>query len=384
MLFSSLNSAYVFRYFSEPIFSLIMVPNAVSMTNGDSPVATLCVAKEKHQMGAVPLFSDAQVESKPFPFQRQVKSLPFPLVLTPKATSSLNSDPAAFHQWLKANGQQMQALIRQYGGVVFRGFAVETPEVFNDTVEAIGMEALPYVGGAAPRKVVCKNVFTSNEAPPAEKIPFHHEMAQVPTYPSYIFFYCDVQPGSGGATPILRSDELYETVNGRLPDFVQNLEKRGVVYTRVLPAEDDPASPIGRSWPSTFHSTDPKVAAEKAQTLGVTLEWLPDGNCKSVSGVLPAVKPYKHDTSRKVFFNSMVAAYVGWKDCRNNPETAVTYGDGARLEKDNIETVKTIMEEICVAMPWQKGDVMMLDNNLCMHSRQPFEPPRRILAYVAK
>ena len=42
-----------------------------------------------------------------------------------------------------------------------------------------GYEELPYVGGAAPRTNVVGRVFTANESPPDQKIPFHHEMAQV-------------------------------------------------------------------------------------------------------------------------------------------------------------------------------------------------------------
>ncbi|KAF9613599.1 hypothetical protein IFM89_009269 [Coptis chinensis] len=50
---------------------------------------------------------------------------------------------------------------------------------FNQVVEAFGYEELPYVGGAAPRTNVIGRVFTANESPPDQIIPFHHEMAQV-------------------------------------------------------------------------------------------------------------------------------------------------------------------------------------------------------------
>ena len=36
-----------------------------------------------------------------------------------------------------------------------------------------GME---YVGGAAVRTQLTPRIFTANESPPTEKIPFHHEM----------------------------------------------------------------------------------------------------------------------------------------------------------------------------------------------------------------
>ena len=48
-----------------------------------------------------------------------------------------------------------------------------------------GLKEFPYVGGAAVRKVVVGNekrlndvqIVTTNESPPSEPIPFHHELA---------------------------------------------------------------------------------------------------------------------------------------------------------------------------------------------------------------
>lgn len=55
---------------------------------------------------------------------------------------------------------------------------MDSPERFNDFVESFGFENFPYVGGAAVRRQLAPRVFTTNESPPSEKIPFHHEMAQ--------------------------------------------------------------------------------------------------------------------------------------------------------------------------------------------------------------
>ena len=33
-----------------------------------------------------------------------------------------------------------------------------------------------------------------------------------------------------------------------------------------------------------------------------------------------------------------------------------------------------------MAFKWEKGDVILIDNRTVMHSRRPFEGPRRILA----
>jgi hypothetical protein len=70
-------------------------------------------------------------------------------------------------------------------------------------------------------------------------------MAQVPKFPSHLFFYCDVQAKEGGETPICLSNVVYEQLNKERPQFVENLKEKGVRYTRILPKEDDSTSAIG-------------------------------------------------------------------------------------------------------------------------------------------
>ena len=103
----------------------------------------------------------------------------------------------------------------------------------------------------------------------------------------------------------------------------------------------------------------------------------------SVSDPIPAVRP--HPTSGALlWFNSMVAAYTGWRDARNDPRTAVTFGDGCPLPEEAVGAVEREMEALAVAVPWQVGDVLLVDNHLVQHSRREFVPPRRVLASLAK
>ncbi|CAN6970928.1 unnamed protein product [Brassica rapa subsp. trilocularis] len=211
-----------------------------------------------------------------------------------------------------------------------------------------------------------------NESPPDQKIPFHHEMAQVPEFPSKFFFYCEVEPNSGGETPLVLSHVVYERMKEKHPEFVQRLEEHGLVYVRVLGEDDDPSSPIGRGWKSTFLTHDKNVAEERAAKLGMKLEWTEEGGAKTVMGPIPAIK-FDESRNRKVWFNSMVAAYTWWEDKRNDPRKTVTFGDGEPLPEDIVHDCLRILEEECVAVPWQRGDVLLIDNWAVLHSRRPFE-----------
>lgn len=314
------------------------------------------------------------------PQQKSVGGVLFPSVLSPNP--SLQFDLSRFTDSIKRQKPRLEDQLHSSGTVLFRGFPVETASDFNSVVEAFGFDELPYVGGAAPRTNVVGRVFTANESPPDQKIPFHHEMAQVPEFPSKLFFFCEVEPGSGGETPIVLSHRVYERMKESYPEFVERLETYGLIYTRVLGAEDDPSSPIGRGWQSTFLTKDKSTAEERAARLGTKLEWLED--CvKSIMGPIPAVKLDK-SRGRNIWFNSMVAAYTGWKDARNDPVKAVTFGDGTPLPADIVYECLKILEEECVAIPWKKGDILLIDNWTVLHSRRSFNPPRRVLASLCK
>ncbi|KAJ1535786.1 hypothetical protein HK405_015519 [Cladochytrium tenue] len=318
------------------------------------------------------------------PQQKHFGDRAFPLVLTPD-TDSVASPPTAADAvaWAAANRDVLRSRLLKSGAVLFRDFPIDSPADFSDFVEALGVEPLPYVGGAAPRHAVYKAVHTTNESPPDQPIPFHHEMAQVPVYPKTIFFYAEQPAVEGGETPICPSDIAVERLEAVLPEQTRKIEDLGVRYMRVLPEEDDNTSPIGRSWVSTFQTRDKDEATRKAENLGTTLEWLPTGDVKSISPVLKAIKTYPA-TGKKVWFNSVVAAYLGWIDSRNDPKKAVTLGSGEYVDPQVIETMSGIMADISVSLPWQKGDVMWIDNEQVLHSRAPFVPPRRILAYLGK
>eukprot|EP00252_Welwitschia_mirabilis_P019637 TRINITY_DN4602_c0_g1_i1.p1 TRINITY_DN4602_c0_g1~~TRINITY_DN4602_c0_g1_i1.p1 ORF type:complete len:327 (-),score=68.33 TRINITY_DN4602_c0_g1_i1:250-1230(-) len=314
--------------------------------------------------------------------QKCVEGKPFPAVVVPSASASFSSG-ADVTEGIRRQKAWLEELLRSSGALLLRGFPINDATDFNEIVEAFGYEELPYVGGAAPRTNIVGRVFTANESPPDQKIPFHHEMAQVPEYPSKLFFYCDVEAAEGGETPIVLSHLVYNKMYKQFPDFVRRLEDKGLLYVRVLGEVDDPSSPIGRGWQSTFLTKDKLEAEKRASRLGMKLEWLEDGGVKTIMGPIPAIK-YDESRDRKIWFNSMVAAYTGWEDSRNTPEKAVTFGDGTVLPREVVLTCLKILEEESVAIPWRKGDVILIDNLAVLHSRRSFKPPRRILASLCK
>lgn len=80
-----------------------------------------------------------------------------------------------------------------------------------------------------------------------------------------MFFYCEIEPAEGGETPILPSHLVFQRMEKEWPEFVQKLLEHGLLYTRILGEGDDPSSPIGRGWQSTFLTKDRKEAENRLQ-----------------------------------------------------------------------------------------------------------------------
>lgn len=285
--------------------------------------------------------------------------------------------------WVSERVIDLAAEASKSGAVLFRGLPIHSPEDFDQFVSAFGFENFEYRKSLsnAVRTNFTERVFSANEAPAEVTIYLHHEMAQTPVFPTKLFFFCQKAADTGGATPLCRSDWLWEAIVDQLPDFANDCQAKGLKYTTVMPSEDDAESGMGRSWQSTFRAQDKASAQQHMQDLRYTWEWLEDGCLKATTSVLPAV--HQLPDGRRVFFNQLIAAFKGWKDSRNDPAKAITFGDGAPLDRDTVLMVAEIAESLTFDMQWQSCDVVLIDNYVAMHGRRTFTGTRKVLASLA-
>lgn len=286
--------------------------------------------------------------------------------------------------WVNENRSELKELASKHGAVLFRDFPVENVEGFDAMIQALSMENFPYKKSLsnAVRVNRTERVFSANEAPPEVQIFFHHEMAQTPLFPRWILFSCEIASEQGGATPICRSDVLFEQLQKRCPEFAAACEQRGLSYTNVMPDADDAKSGMGRSWRSTLGVDTKEAAEDRLRELGYSWEWLEDGNLRATTPPLPAVS--ETSDGRKVFFNQLIAAFCGWKDERNDPSKAIRHGDGTPLDVDAVKVAAELAEEIAFDLQWQVGDVVLVDNTIAMHARRPFVGTRKVVASLAE
>lgn len=320
---------------------------------------------------------DLSVVVSQVPGQQRRNGEPFPLVYECRDP---HSTPEAAAAWVQPRSRTLLDDARWHGTVLLRGFPLRAAQDFDRFVMAFGLPAFTYEDSLsnAVRVNRTPRVFTANEAPPHVQIFFHHEMAQTPLYPTRLFFFCEQPAESGGATPLCRSDWLWERLEAECPQFAADVAAKGLQYSNVMPGEMDLESGMGRSWQSTLKTATREGAEQRLRSLGYTWQWLDDGCLRATTPVLRGV--HVLDDGRRTFFNQLIAAYCGWKDARNDPAKAITLGDGSPLNADGVRTAVRIAEELAFDVPWQQGDVALVDNYVTMHGRRPFTGTRKVLA----
>ena len=301
----------------------------------------------------------------------------FPLIY---AAEDASATITQVHEWIGENKERLLEQLSRHGAILFRGLPVNTDSDFDSLIQSFGLKNFTYAESLsnAVRRNRTERVFTANEAPASVSIFLHHEMAQTPIYPSKLFFFCEQAAESGGATPLCRSDILLRELEKQAPEFVAACTEKGVRYSNVMPGIDDPESGQGRSWRSTLSTADKSAAEDKLRKLGYEWEWLDQDSLRVTTAVLPAVR--EASNGRQVFFNQLIAAFRGWKDTRNAAEKSIRFGDDSEISTEAMAKAIEIGDALSFDIPWQTGDVALVDNFLVMHGRRPFEGQRRVLA----
>ena len=318
-----------------------------------------------------------QVEPISIPEQQTWYGEVFPLALRCMTPGAGLDEVTA---WAASRRGELIDKASRHGAVLFRGFGLATAQDFDRFIAAFELENFPYKESLsnAVRVNRTERVFTANEAPPNVTIFLHHEMAQTPIYPSRLFFFCEQAAATGGATPVCRSDVLWERLSAQRPDFARDCQNKGLKYNNVMPDENDAASGMGRSWRSTLRADDRAAAERRLKEIGYSWKWLDDGSLRATTPVLPAVR--RLSNGRTSFFNQLIAAANGWRDTRNDPSKAITFGDDTPLDREAVAVAVKLGEELSFDVPWENGDAILVDNYVTMHGRRTFTGTRKVLA----
>jgi hypothetical protein len=287
------------------------------------------------------------------------------------------SESVSIEEWVRQNRVAINKSLKQTGAVLIRGLAMQDPDHFEKFVVSFGLPVFPYKKSLsnAVRVNYSERVFTANEAPSQVEIYLHHEMAQTPVSPSVLFFCCISAAEQGGATPLCRSDQLFEAFKLSHPKWTEQLVSKGLRYVTRMPAVSDESSGQGRSWYNTLNVSDKDEVEKKLTAMGYEYSWQNNGGLETLSPLLPGVVELTN--GGQSFYHQLIAAYRGWPGVRENPASGVMFGDKTEIPVGLLESLSSMAEDYTTDLHWADGEIAMLNNRMIMHGRRPYSGNRK-------
>ncbi|HEX8184573.1 MAG TPA: TauD/TfdA family dioxygenase, partial [Blastocatellia bacterium] len=263
-------------------------------------------------------------------------------------------------------------------------FHINSHDELDQFLTSISLPRMHYMEGATPRTELKEKVYTSTEYPAEQSIALHNELNYVITWPMKIFFACAIPAREGGATPIADVRKVYDLID---PDIRARFIDKGWMLLRNF------GEGLSLPWQTSFRMSSKSEFTSYCRESRITCEWK-DENRVRTRQVRPAVRRHPK-TAEPVWFNHIAFWHISslapevremfLKEFKEDDLPYNTYyGDGTPIEDSVVEHIREAYDRATIAFPWQRGDLLMIDNMLVAHGRKPFTGERKVLTAMGE
>lgn len=284
--------------------------------------------------------------------------------------------------WAKRHEEMIESELLRHGAILFRGFNVNSLRAFDEFTRAVSRELLEYGERSSPRTRLSAGIYTSTDHPADQHIVLHNEQSYTLNWPMKIWFCCQQPAQQGGRTPIAGSREIYRRLD---PALIELFEQKSVMYVRNY------GDGLGLPWQEVFQTRVRAEVEEHCRRAAIVCEWK-GGDRLRTRQVRPPVRTHPK-TGEWVWFNHALFFHVSSLDAATRAAFAgltadelpfnTLFGDGTPIDPSLMEEIREAYREATVSFPWQAGDVLMLDNMLVAHGREPYVGPRKVVVAMA-
>jgi len=305
----------------------------------------------------------------------QETSVSFPLVVD-GAGAGIDDDVDRIREIVAAS-------LYDTGAILFRHYRDCGEEALANFARCFAFRLSDYDFGSTPRTALTDGIYTSTEYPAHQAIPLHNEQSYTTHWPALIWFHAVQVADQGGATPIADSRRVYQRLD---PALRRRFAEKKLCYVRNY------GNGLDLEWQAVFNTTDPAAVEAYCRANDMHWRWKADGELRTWQVCQSEIThPVTGETA---WFNQAHLFHVSNLDCRTR-ETLLSvvgeadlprnvyYGDGTPIEEAALDEIRGVLEQETRRFAWQRGDILMLDNRLVAHGREPYSGDRKVVVAMA-
>jgi alpha-ketoglutarate-dependent taurine dioxygenase len=242
-----------------------------------------------------------------------------------------------------------QELFKASGVLLFRGFAISDP-TFPSLAGRFTSQFLQDRGNSKTSDPT--GGFVQGVTLGTHHVELHCENAVSAERPDIIWFYCAAPALKGGETTFCDGVGIWD----QLKDSTKRLFlSKKVKYAITVPREQ-------------YLNSDQKIVLHvgSLKFAGTTYRFNNDESL-TIEYIVSAVNSTKYG-SQLAFANSITGPY---------PSYRTTFADNSAIPVAVIQEIKQLHEKLTENIPWQAGDLAMIDNSRFLHGRRAFYDKQR-------
>jgi hypothetical protein len=292
-----------------------------------------------------------------------------------------------FISYYKSNKDKIENELLKSGALKFRGVLIDSIETFQHITNSISDKFLNYIDGTSPRTKLSGTVYTSTEYDKTMRITMHNENSYSARWPNKLFFSCLRPADTGGETLLADSREMLRRIN---KNIVSEIRAKGIVYIRNLHGGQG----MGISWQQAFEISDKRELEEYCRDASISFKWKDDDNVRLEQ---PGRGIIEHRGSKEeVWFNQIDQFHpyqLGEELCEammdiygspDNFPVYVKFGDGTPISEEIVKEIIKTYDEVTAVPRWMENELLIIDNELVSHGRNPYSGDRKVLLAMSK
>jgi alpha-ketoglutarate-dependent taurine dioxygenase len=198
-----------------------------------------------------------------------------------------------------------------------------------------------------------------------------------------LYFYCIQPPQAMGATPLADTRAVLGGIDRAVrAEFI----RRKWMVVRNYHEE------LGLSWQEAFNARSRDEALRHCQQGGIEARW-DEGRLRTRAVRRPV---HRHPvTGSEVWFNHITAFHVSTLPAtvrqgllemfgEENLPSNTYYGDGGIIPDDVLDHLRSCYRSAATRFDYHRDDVLVVDNMLVSHGREPFTGTRKVAVAMAE